>query len=74
MGARFTESTDGVKRTSVRVIIRLSKEEVEAAKRIADKYDQDWRSWVASCAQLGVEGGMEEEDGSFEQRYGRGGD
>lgn len=72
---KFTPSEDGVERVTVRVAIRLSRHEVEDIKDRAAANDEDWREWMEHQAALAIETALtSDEDGSFEQRYGKGGD
>lgn len=72
---KYTMSNDNVERTSVRITLRFTREGIaqikEHAKRDGDK---SWRDWISSHAALCVVEQLIEDDGSMEQRYGRGGD
>ena len=72
---KFTESSDGIERTSIRITLRFTREELAEIKRLAKRdASRSWRDWVEGHAALGVEGELTDEGGEMEQRYGRGGD
>ncbi len=73
MGLKFTPSSDGVDRASVRITIRLTADEIRELKRQAKEHGSDWRARVQGLAALGIEEALIAEGGELEQHYGRGG-
>lgn len=53
---RFTKDDDGIERTTVRVAIRLTRDEIKCAKAMA-KYlkSKNWRTAIAGYAALTIE-------------------
>jgi len=71
---KYTMSEDGIERATIIVKVRLSRRDIANIKEMAKKGGETWRQWIDGYANLGIEEGLLSEDGSCEQRYGRGGD
>lgn len=71
---KYTQSKDGVERTTVRLNLRFTREEIADIKRLAKAAKTTWRGWLESHVTMGIDEGLMETNGSMEQRYGRGGD
>ena len=55
----FTTSKDGVQRASVRLVLRFTRDELDAIKELAKEAGSgSWRDWLESHAALGIEEGM----------------
>ena len=52
---KYTESRDGIERTTVRLPIRLTREQIIKAKQMAGARDQDWRTMLEGFASLTIE-------------------
>jgi hypothetical protein len=72
MSLRYTMSKDGVERCNVVLRLRLSRADIEDIKRLAKAEGESWREWLHSHASLGIEEGLIEVSGEYEQRYGKG--
>lgn len=57
---KYTMSKDGVEGTNVRVHLRLTRKQIETAKRLAKYYNNpDWRNFLQSLAELCIENEMD---------------
>lgn len=72
MSRKFTKSRDGVERATVVIRLRLSREELEDIKNMAAKEGDTVREWLENHAALGIEEGLLDVSGEYEQRYGKG--
>lgn len=81
---RFTKSIDGKLRTSVRVVVRLTKEELEIAQdnhikfneliaTLSDRSELDFKNWLSLQARIAATEVQDEFDPSDEELEAQGG-
>lgn len=69
---QFTPSQDGKERATIRISLRLSREELEEIKEAAKTDGENWREWMENKAALAIETALVDGGDEYEQHYGKG--